>query len=118
MGLPVLVLDGVTIQMPTTHGWLSPESLGTGGLGDEVLPGIWKYGLAWNFLDPEHFKEVWDIHSNNRGSTFTAQLPEIGADPYALKNYVCSMSPVVPTAFMEGHYVNVRSELVGIDITV
>lgn len=115
--LPVLVLDGVTIQMPMSHGWVSPSGLGVGGAGNVVIPGIWSYRLSWSFLDPEKYKEVWDIWNDNQGQDITVQLPEIGADPYALTSFTCRINPITNNGFFEGFYQQVTTSLVGIDIT-
>lgn len=117
MGLSLLTLDSTQIQMPTEHGWVRPAAIGRGGRGNDVIPAIWSYVLRWNALDPEHYKEIWDIANDNQGVQITAELPEHGADPYALKSYTVYINEPTNRGFMEGHYLNVETELVGIDIT-
>jgi hypothetical protein len=117
MALPRIVIDGVTIQMPTEHGWIAPSSLGVGGAGNEVIPGIWAYPMTWNFMPPDSYKELYDIWLNNQGQNITVQIPEIGVDPYTLKSYTCRINPVTSRGFFEGHYRQVTTALVGIDIT-
>lgn len=118
MALPRLVIDGITIQMPTQHGWTPPAPIGVGGAGNAVISGVWNYRLSWNQLDPEKYKEIWDIWNDNIGQDITVQLPEIGADPYALKSYTGRINPIANQGFFEGVYQSVSTTLVGLDITI
>jgi hypothetical protein len=118
MSLPTLIINGISILMPTNHGWSPPQSLGTGGSGNEVIPGIWKYPMAWDLMYAEDFNALWEIWYNNQGTLITAQLPEIGALTYSLKTYSCVINPVISRGFFQGAYQGVSTMLAGIDITI
>lgn len=117
MSLPLLTLNGISVQHPTSHRWEPPESLGTGGLGQEVLPGIYSYVMAWNTMAPAEFAELYAIWWENQGVQIPVELPELGAATYVLASYNGVMNPVTHRGFFEGHYQNVTTEVIGIDIT-
>lgn len=117
MSHPAIVVNSVTIKMPTTHGWQPTSSLGVGGAGNTVLTAIWSYRMNWQALAPDDFKEIYDIWFDSQGQDITASLPELAAATYVLKSYTARANPVVFSSFFEGHYLGVATELVGIDIT-
>ena len=118
MSLPTLTINGISILMPTNHGWSAPGSLGVSAVGNEVIPGIWKYPMGWDLMEASDFNEIWNIWYNNQGLNITAELPEIGALTYVLKTYTCVMNPVISRGFFQGTYQGVSTILVGIDITL
>lgn len=117
MSLDSIQINGISILMPSTHGWITPQSLGTGGTGAEVIPGIYKYSLNWDLMTSLDFSEVYNIWRNNQNSNITAYLPILGDASYTHKLYTCRISPVIYQGFIEGSYASVKTELVGIDIT-
>lgn len=117
MSHPGLIVDGVTIKMPTTHGWQPTSSLGVGGSGSIVLTAFWVYRMNWEALTPEDFKELYDIWFDNQGQDIIVSLPELGVATYVLKSYTARANPVIFGGFFEGHYLAVATELAAIDIT-
>jgi hypothetical protein len=117
MGLSLLTINGTTILMPTNHSWSPTEPVGVGGRGTTILTSIYSYPMSWDALTPEDFRTIWLIWFNNQNTIITAELPEYAAVTYTLKTYNCLMNPVTHQGFMMGHYLNVETALVDIDIT-
>lgn len=117
MGLPHITINGQTIQMPTDHGWNTPEPIGISGRGVEIVSLIWSYGMRWEYLSPDEYKILYSIWFNNINKPITANLPELGAIAYQLKTYPCYISPVSSQGFVEGFYTRVGLMLTNIDVS-
>lgn len=113
-----ITLVGTTIQMPTTHGWVYPSPIGTGGRGNIVIPIIYKYGMNWDFMLPEDFNILRQLQQNNTNVPVSAYLPEIGNASYSFKTYTCIIDPITYRNYYEGSYQEVSTQLIGIDITL
>lgn len=117
MSLVPITINGISIQMPSTHGWITPSSLGIGGAGNDVIPSIYKYQLNWEIMPASDFYDLYNIYFSNIGLNISVQLPKLGDALYTPKIYLCRINPVTHQGFFEGTYLAVKTELVGIDIT-
>lgn len=115
--MTLVTLNGTTIQGPADLGWVPPNTIGVGGRGDNVVPAFREFFLVWNFMYPEDFSVVWNIWNDNQGQDIIANLPELGAATYTFRNYTCRINPISTRGFFNRTYANVRTTLVGIDIT-
>lgn len=117
MALDPITINGSDIQQPTDHGWQQPAAIGEGGAGNLIVPGVWSYAFTWNYMTPADFQTIWNLWFNNQGADITADLPQIGASTYILYTYIGRLNPVIHSGFFEGHWQQVRTSIVGIDIT-
>lgn len=104
-------IAGVAIShQPTSHKWVERREMGLTGDGHAVYPSIREYELAWDFLSPSEFNELY-THYLSIGVTgsVAVELPQHASATYQFYAYSgCILREPSYQDFFDNYYTNVK----------